>query len=67
MTGRFPMVDKRRLAEARLVADYAPALDDEVLAGQNGARSGAGTKPCFNTVRQYLAELRKLEEAGPDH
>jgi hypothetical protein len=32
-TGPITMVDKQRLAEARLVVRFAPALADQVLAG----------------------------------
>jgi hypothetical protein len=56
---QFPMIPKGRLSEARTILRHAPDFAEQV---EKGKRS-----PCFNAVSQYLAELRKLEEAGSDH
>ena len=52
-------ISESYIAQARTILRHAPDLAEQV---EKGKRS-----PCFNTVSQYLAELRKLEEAGPDH
>jgi hypothetical protein len=54
-----PLISPEHLSDARTISRHAPDLAEQV---EKGKRS-----PRFNTVSQYLAELRKLEEAGPDH
>jgi hypothetical protein len=55
----FPILTPTHISQARTILRRAPDLAEQV---EKGRRS-----PCFNAVSQYLAELRKLEEAGPDH